>query len=119
MNNNNQETLAEQWNALCEYIANHFEPEGDVDVDGVLFLIGVQELGQGYRRFKKDEKINLLHIAICRVLEPYGYYTYTGTDEEGWPHFELQEELPILKAGEQSRLMKEAILAYFAEMELP
>jgi hypothetical protein len=104
-----------KWEQLCRFIEAQFQPEGEVDVDGILFLIGVQELGQGHRRFKKDEKINLLHIAICRVLEPFGYYRFEGVDEEGWPHFELLESLPTLKPGEQSRMMKEAIIQYFQE----
>lgn len=107
--------LKEQWELLCRFIENTFQPEGDVDVDGILFLIGVQELGKGHRRFKKDEKINLLHIAICRVLEPYGYYEFEGTDADGWPHYKLVEPLPNLRPGEQSLMMKEAIIKYFDE----
>ena len=34
-------------------------------------------------------------------------------DKEGWPHYKVKEELPPLKAGEQSVLMKEAIVNYF------
>ncbi|MCH8545158.1 MAG: hypothetical protein LAT54_00340 [Cryomorphaceae bacterium] len=105
--------LKEQWRLLCKFIEDTFQPEGDVDVDGILFLIGVQELGKGHRRFKKDEKINLLHIAICRVLEPYGYYEFEGTDSDGWPHYKLIEPLPNLRPGEQSLMMKEAIIRYF------
>ena len=39
-------------------------------------------------------------------------------DEEGWPHYKVKEELPPLKAGEQSVLMKDAIVNYFLEREL-
>ncbi len=114
----NQVGLQQKWEQLCRYIDEHFQPEGEVDIDGILFLIGVQELGQGHRRFKKDEKVNLLHIAICRVLEPYGYYRFEGLDEDGWPHFTLLETLPTLKPGEQSRMMKEAVIRYFEEKGL-
>jgi hypothetical protein len=41
-----------------------------------------------------------MHIAICRLLEPYGFYEFY--DEERWPHYRVKEELPPLKAGEQS-----------------
>ena len=79
------------------------------------FLIGVNELGQGYREFTKDEKINLLHIAICKLLSRYGYYEFVGKDEDGWPHWKTNSELPILKSGEQTILMKEAAIIYFSE----
>jgi hypothetical protein len=65
---------------------------------------------------KKDEKLNLMHIAICRLLEPYGWIEFF--DEDGWPHYSVKEELPTLKSGEQSVLMKEAIVSYFIEREL-
>ena len=67
--------------------------------------------------FKKDQKVDLMHIAICRLLEPYGYYEFDYFDDDGWPHYKVLEQLPNLKAGEQSVLMKEAIVQYFLEKE--
>lgn len=87
----------------------------DLDVQAILFLIGVQELGNGAKNFTKDQKLELLHIAICRVLSPFGFYKLIGRDEDGWPHYEVLKELPPLKPGEQLRLMKEAIMNYFEE----
>ncbi len=87
---------------------------GEPDLQIVLFLIGVQELGRGPDNFKKDEKVNLMHIAICTLLEPYGYYRRTGLDKDGWPHFEKREALPPLSRAEQDHLIKEAIVDYFA-----
>lgn len=83
----------------------------------IIYLIGIQELGQLHRKFKKDEKLNLMHIAICKLLEPYGYYEFDFVDEDGWPHYIMKEQLPALKAGEQSVLMKEAIVLYFEQKE--
>ena len=39
-------------------------------------------------------------------------------DDDGWPHYKTKEELPTLKPGEQSILMKESIVQYFKEKEL-
>ena len=89
-----------------------------LDVPSLLFLIGVNELGIGYKNFSKQEKTELMHIAICTLLEPYGYYEFEYFDNEGWPHYKAKEELPPLKAGEQAVLMKEAIVSYFLEKEL-
>jgi hypothetical protein len=98
-----QETLQE--------ISDQFGEE--LDMKGILFLIGVEELGKGPQRFKKDDKINLMHVAICKLLEPYGYYSYTGMDQDGWPHFTVNDRLPPLSADQQDRLIKEAIVDYF------
>lgn len=109
------EVLKERWNQLVSVLSNKFATDEDLDIDGIIYMIGVQELGQGYRKFKKDEKMNLMHIAICRLLEPLGYYEFDFFDKEGWPHYKVKEELPFLKPGEQSIMMKEAIVNYFLE----
>jgi hypothetical protein len=112
------EQLKNRWDQVVQLLSNQFA-EGDVlDLDAIIYLIGVQELGKVHQTFKKDEKLNLMHIAICRLLEPYGYYEFDYVDKEGWPHYKVKEELPPLKAGEQSVLMKEAIVNYFIEREV-
>lgn len=110
--------LKERWEKLVDMLSNQFSPGEDLDLDAIIYLIGVQELGKVHRQFKKDEKLNLMHIAICRLLEPYGYYEFDFFDGEGWPHYKIKEQLPPLKAGEQSVLMKEAIVNYFLERKL-
>nr|WP_294773502.1 hypothetical protein [uncultured Flavobacterium sp.] len=112
------EQLKQRWDKVVQILSNQFA-EGDLlDLDAIIYLIGVQELGKVHQTFKKDEKVNLMHIAICRLLEPYGYYEFDFVDKEGWPHYKVKEELPPLKAGEQSVLMKEAIVNYFLEKEV-
>jgi len=80
-------------------------------------LIGTQELQMGFIKMKKDVKINVLHVAICSVLEPYGYYEFEKRDDEGWPHIKAIKPLPTLRAGEQSILMKQAVVNYFKDKE--
>ncbi len=110
--------LKERWEKVVEILSNQFAEGEQLDLDAIIYLIGVQELGKFKRVFAKDEKVNLMHIAICRLLEPYGYYEFDFFDKEGWPHFKVKEELPSLKAGEQTILMKDAIVNYFVEKEL-
>lgn len=106
-------SLKEKWDYLVDKLSTQFADGDTLNVDGIIYLIGVQELGQGQRRFKKDDKVNLMHIAICKLLEPYGYYEFEYFDDDGWPHYKVISELPSLKAGEQTVLMKEAIVQYF------
>lgn len=89
----------------------------DMDVQAILFLIGVNELGQGYGKFSKNQKTDLLHVAVCTLLEPYGYYEYEGNDADNWPHFKLIKELPPLDHKQQQHLIKEAMLEYFVANE--
>jgi hypothetical protein len=110
--------LKERWENLVSLLSDQFSQGEDLDLDAIIYLIGVQELGKIHETYKKDEKLNLMHIAICRLLEPYGFYEFDYVDADGWPHYIVKEELPPLKAGEQSVLMKEAIVNYFLEKEL-
>ncbi len=109
------EQLKERWDLVVEKLSNQFADGDTMDLDAIIYLIGVQELGQIHREFKKDQKLDLMHIAICKLLMPYGFYEFDFVDEDGWPHYKVKEELPNLKAGEQSVLMKEAIVNYFVE----
>lgn len=85
---------------------------GGIEMDGILFLIGVQELGQGFRTFEKDEKMNLMHVAVCRLLSPFGYYSYSHKDDDGWPHFKASDNLPGLSKKDQDNLLKRAVIDY-------
>lgn len=117
-NQSRDQKLRERWEQLILMLSDRFSDGESLDLEGVLYLVGLQELGQPHRRMKKDDNVNLIHIGICTVLEPYGYYRFDFFDEEGWPHFELLEPLPALKPGEQSILMKEALVNYFLKCEL-
>ncbi len=90
----------------------------DIDLQAVLFLIGVQELGKGPIKFSKSAKLDVLHIAICTLLAPYGHYEYEGLDKDGWPHWKVVENLPALKPGQQLYLIKQAVIDYFKNKEI-
>jgi hypothetical protein len=105
--------LKSRWESLIQLLTEKFSDAEDLDVEGVLYLIGLQEFGKPHQRLKKEDNVNLIHIGVCTVLEPYGYYRFDFFDEEGWPHFESVESLPYLKPGEQSILIKGAIVDYF------
>ena len=107
--------LKDSWDQLLSILSEKFADGDELNLDAIIYLIGVQELGKEKQEFKKDEKVNLMHIAVCRLLEPFGYYEFDFFDEEGWPHFKILEQLPNLKPGEQTILMKEAIVHYFVD----
>jgi hypothetical protein len=104
-----------QWEYVRDKVSAKFGGGEKMDVDSIIYLIGIQELGKGFQKHTKDEKINVMHIAICKLLEPFGYYAFDYYDDDGWPHYIVIDELPNLKPGEQSVLMKEAIVLYFDE----
>jgi hypothetical protein len=87
------------------------------DMETILFLIGVQELGHIRRRFSKEEKQDLMHIAVCSLFRQSGYYEVDGTDKDGWPHFRQLKALPVMNMHEQENFLKDHILLYFETAE--
>lgn len=106
------------WEQIENFFKDKFTSGEIPDLNTMIFLVGLQELGFGYKKYKKDEKMNLIHIGVCRLLEPFGYYRFDRYDEDHWPHYELLEELPTLKPNEQMLLMKKALIQYFIDEKL-
>lgn len=107
------EELNKQWADLVKRLNVRFDQ--DFELEGILFMIGLQELNKGYIKLNKDQKMEVMHIAVCTLLAPYGYYTFIGRDPDGWPHFEATDQLPHLKPMQQHMLMKEAVIEYLKE----
>lgn len=104
--------LDRNWNNLLGSIES-LVGKKPKDINGVLFLIGVQELGKGKNTFSKEEKQDLMHLAICKVLSYAGYYELDGIDQDGWPHWRLVKKLPHFDLLEQEKLLKLQIVEYF------
>lgn len=103
-----------KWHAVLNILGKKLGKK-PADLNAVLFLIGVQELGQGAKHFEKEEKQDLMHIAICKLLSYSGFYVLEGVDEQGWPHWKLVKELPHFDLLEQEKLLKIHALEYFSE----
>ncbi len=107
-----EEDLQVRWLKLRIRLKEKFNIKPDMN--GVLLLIGVQELGQGPQEFSKEQKQDLMHIAICTILLPSGYYSADGLYDEGWPHFTQLKPLPELQVYEQEDFLKDHALLYFS-----
>ncbi len=106
--------LERKWHRLLLMLKENIGKK-PADLNAVLFLIGVQELGQGRRNFTKEQKQDLMHIAICKVLSLSGFYELEGLDEQGWPHWKLVKKLPHFDMLEQEKLLKMHVLDYFEQ----
>jgi hypothetical protein len=103
--------LETQWKELIKSISVNF---GEInDLKDVIFLIGVQELGFGFKNFTKSEKIDVMHIGVCKLLSHYDYYKFEGLDKEGWPHYIPLSTIPEFSENKRENLLKRSILAYF------
>jgi hypothetical protein len=87
------------------------------DMNGLLFLIGMRELGLA-KELSKEQKMDVFHVATCKLLSYDGYYQFTHTDEDGWPHYNLLKKPTFTDLASQETLLKRLVVQYFDEHEL-
>ena len=106
-----------EWLRVQHLIKDAMDHDKLPDLQGVLFLIGIQELGFLQKNFSKEEKQDLMHVAVCTLLSEDGYYGFKGRDQDGWPHFEQLRELPKEDVEAQEQLLKSKVIQYFRGLE--
>jgi hypothetical protein len=104
-----------KFKTLQQTLAHQFDNDLP-DIKVILFLIGVQELGKGPRKFSKRQKEELMHIANCRLFSELGFYELEGVDQDGWPHWKKMKPIPAYNVLEQEMLMKTLIVKYFEDI---
>jgi hypothetical protein len=109
------EDFEARWLALLRLLRAQFGKE--LHLNGILFLIGVQELGQGITEFTKEQKQDLMHIATCKLFSLSGFYKFERLDEDGWPHYQMLKPIPSANLKEQEKMLKWHILEYFDRTE--
>ena len=110
---NIRDDLQQRWWNLEGKLVERFGKKPDMET--ILFLIGIQEFGDIKDKFTKEQKQDLMHIAICTLLAPSGFYEFERKDEDGWPHFRQLKPMPEMNAFEQENFLKDHVLLYFEE----
>lgn len=108
--------LQTRWWALEAKLLERFGKKPDLE--SILFLIGIQEMGGNAKKYSKEQKQDLMHVAVCTVLSASGYYQKTGIDKDGWPHFDQLKPLPVMNMIDQENFIKDHVLLYFQQMEI-
>jgi len=105
-----------RWIAVLRCIKERFGKKPELET--ILFLVGINELGRVEEKFTKEQKQDLMHVSVCRLLSYEGYYRLAGWDDEGWPMWEAATALPNMSAEEQEYALKKNIIRYFEENHL-
>lgn len=112
---NAQDDLQQRWWDLEARLVERFGKKPDMEA--ILFLIGIQEFGQIKEKFTKEQKQDLMHVAVCSLLSLSGYYELERIDESGWPHFRQLKAMPAMSLAEQENFLKDHVLLYFENNE--
>jgi hypothetical protein len=111
-----KDDLQARWWNLEAKLVDRFGKKPDLET--ILFLIGIQEFGDIRPKFTKEQKQDLMHVAVCSLLSQSGYYELEGADKDGWPHFKQLKAMPDMNVVEQENFIKDHILLYFDRHEL-
>lgn len=106
-----QDDLQVRWWTLEQKLVERFGKKPDMEA--VLFLIGLQETGFFAEKITKEQKQDLMHVAVCTLLAQSGYYEVEAVDGEGWPHFRQVKPMPVMDAFAQENFLKDHVLLYF------
>jgi hypothetical protein len=104
----------EGWNLLCQKLEERFQKK--LNLEAILLLIGMQEMNFYKKGIKKEVKVDLMHIGLCKILEGEGYYDCAGHDEEGWPIYELKKPLPDMSLASQIYFIQSKMVEYFQKI---
>ncbi len=103
-----------EWLRVRHFVKDRLQKQELPDMNIIIFLIGIQELGKPItQKFTKEEKRDLFHIGSCRLLSEEGYYEYKGLDQDGWPHYDVVKPFTIKGVKEQEEILKNLIIQYF------
>ena len=102
------------WKDLCEHLSGMFGL--DVDLNGVLFLVGIRERGLTFQKFTKEEKISLINLGSCTLYQEMGLVESSGVDKEGWPVFHQKVLAPVIAEELKLKTLQECAIRYFAKV---
>lgn len=109
------EDFEQRWKPVEEMLTERFGKTPNMEA--ILFLIGVNEINNLKKKYTKEQKQDLMHVAVCTLLSQSGYFEVDGYDKDGWPHFKELQPVPPMEMMEQEHFLKEHIIAYFTDHE--
>lgn len=106
-----------EWLRVQHLVRDAMRRETLPDLNTVLFLVGIQELGRWKKDFSKEEKQDLMHIAVCELLCHEEFFEFVGRDADGWPHYRQVRELNDQNMQQQERYLKIQAVRYFKDLD--
>ncbi len=110
-----------RWPEVEEFMAKRFER--GVDLKGILFIIGLREMGnqrrvevsegQAKKKYTKEEKQDLMNLALCQATSLDGYFEITHLDEAGWPVWRQIKPMPPMDNKVQEEFIRHYVIRYF------
>lgn len=108
-----EEYIEKKWEKIKKFFISNFDINESLELETILYLIGIRELGTGKLQFEKEDKIDLIYMATCKLLEPLGYFQFEKKDDFGWSYFKQLKKVDNLSEKQQYELLKKSSVMYF------
>src|ERR1700722_14985428 len=92
--NEEEKSFALRWYEARNLVKEQFGQRPDVNA--MLFIIGMNEVGIVKEKWEKEEKQDRVHVAVCKLLSFDGYYKLNEIGKDGWPQYEAVQDIPPL-----------------------
>ena len=103
-----------EWLRIRHLVKDKLKQDKLPDLNAILLLIGIQETNIVLPTYSKEEKQDLMHVAVCSLLAQDGYFELEGRDQDGWPHFIQIKSVETQGEQEQETLLKTLAIRYFS-----
>jgi hypothetical protein len=103
------------WLKVQHFIKDKFGISVLPNLDTVLFLIGIQEIGKINTDYSKEDKLGITTLGMCVVLSQDGYFKQDGFDKSGWPIWKELKPFTPKDDIEEQNIFKNLVLLYFEQ----
>lgn len=83
------------------------------DLMSVLFIIGLQEMGSGFKKYSQAEKTEIIKTAHIKLLSREKYYLNISTDKSSLPIWIENPEKQLPSGKNLEKLLQSLSLDYF------
>ncbi len=102
-----------EWLRIRHYVKDTMKHKELPKLDTVLLLVGIQETGIIRTDYTKEEKQDLMHVAVCELLSQDGFFEFKGRDQDGWPHYAQSKQMKVGDYKQQEKLIIKNLIDYF------
>ena len=103
------------WDNLTIFLKDNFGI--DENLPSVLFLIGLQESGQGFKAYDQQEKTEIIKHAQIKLLARENFYIPLSVGKIKESSWIENPNMPIPSEAVLEKLLKTLILDYFNEQK--
>ena len=103
------------WDNLTAFLEKNFGIEQNFT--SVLFLIGIQESGKGFKSYDQQEKTEIIKLAQIKLLARENFYIPVKERDTGESIWIENPNMPISTESILEKLLKSLILDYFNKQQ--